>query len=225
MRNCQKISAIGLNWIILELRIIQPMKPNPRNVLLIGYDEHLCLSVLFCLRKARDYNFYVLTTKEKSSAGYSWHVKGLEYVSSYEAIEQGAMKCIQQWDIDLLMPFGEKEGLAIAKAKDRLSKVCRIMPSLEQARMRLIPPQAIITKQAMDCLGRFISQKVLLIQKNSHLLMRPIWTFPHGQLLAESAIPTGSPIYHLIGIQLRFTNVPNTPSIPSLPQFYWGLLF
>lgn len=84
------------------------------------------------------------------------------------------MKCIQQWDIDLLMPFGEKEGLAIAKAKDRLSKVCRIMPSLEQARMRLIPPQAIITKQAMDCLGRFISQKVLLIQKNSHLLMRPI---------------------------------------------------
>lgn len=110
------------------------MKPNPRNVLLIGYDEHLCLSVLYCLRKERDYNFYVLTTKEKSSAGYSRHVKGLEYVSSYEAIEQGAMKCIQQWDIDLLMPFGEKEGLAIAKAKDRLSKICRIMPltDLEQ---------------------------------------------------------------------------------------------
>lgn len=107
------------------------MKPKHRNVLLIGYDEHLCLSVLYCLRKEKNYNFYVLTTKEKSSAGYSRHVKGLEYVSSYDQIEKGAVKCIQQWDIDLLMPFGEKEGLAVAEAKDRLAKVCRIMPLTE----------------------------------------------------------------------------------------------
>lgn len=107
------------------------MKPNQRNVLLIGYDEHLCMSVLYCLRKVKGYNFYVLTTKARSSAKYSRHVKGVLEVQGYDAIEQGAIDCIKNWDIDLLMPFGEKEGLAVATAYDRLSKICRIMPLTE----------------------------------------------------------------------------------------------
>lgn len=39
-----------------------------KSILLIGYDEHLCLSIVYCLRKA-NYTIHLLTHNKKRFVG------------------------------------------------------------------------------------------------------------------------------------------------------------
>jgi len=104
------------------------MKTKPRNVLLVGYDEHLILSFLYCVRKQKGFNYFLLTHKAKSSAGHSRYIKGLKYYKDYWDLKTIIPECILEWDIDALMPIGEKESLEVAKNQATLKLLCRVMP-------------------------------------------------------------------------------------------------
>jgi len=99
-----------------------------RNILLIAYDEHLVLSLLYCLRKERNLNFYLLTHKPKSSAGWSRYIKGVHYYKEYADLEAVIPECLRKWDIDVLMPIGEKESLEVSRHRATFESLCQVMP-------------------------------------------------------------------------------------------------
>lgn len=104
------------------------MKTKQRNVLLIAYDEHLVLSFLYCVRKQKGFNYFLLTHKPKSSAGHSRYIKGLRYYKEYSELETVIPECLREWDIDALMPIGEKESLEVSKHRATFELLCKVMP-------------------------------------------------------------------------------------------------
>lgn len=104
------------------------MKTNQRNVLLIAYDEHLVLSFLYCVRNIKGFKFYLLTHKPKSSARWSRYIKGVHYYKEYADLETVIPECLRKWDIELLMPVGEKESLEVTRHRSTFEQLCKVMP-------------------------------------------------------------------------------------------------
>jgi glutathione synthase/RimK-type ligase-like ATP-grasp enzyme len=114
------------------------MNTNQRNVLLIAYDEHLVLSFVYCMRAEKNLNFYLLTHKPKSSAGWSRRIKGIHYYKEYADLETVIPECLRNWEIDVLMPIGELESLEVAKHRATFEKLSKVMPITEPEQFKII---------------------------------------------------------------------------------------
>ena len=113
------------------------MNSSQRNVLLIANDEHLVLSFLYCLRKEPGYRYYLLTHKAKSSAGWSRYLKDVHFYKEYSELESVIPECLRKWDIDVLMPIGEKESLEVSRNRETLEKLCKVMPLTDPAHFEI----------------------------------------------------------------------------------------
>lgn len=114
------------------------MHTNRRNVLLIAYDEHLVLSFVYCMRAEKNLNFYLLTHKPKSSAGWSRRIKGVHYYKEYSELETVIPECLRKWEVDVLMPIGELESLEVAKHRSTFETLCKVMPITAPERFQMI---------------------------------------------------------------------------------------
>ena len=126
------------------------MMTNQRNVLLIAYDEHLILSFLYCLRKQKGFNYYLLTHKPKSSAGHSRYIKGLRYYKDYSDLETVIPQCLKEWSIDLLMPIGEKESLEVSRHRDTFEKLCKVMPLTDPKHFEIATNKKALNRFLLD---------------------------------------------------------------------------
>ncbi len=126
------------------------MKTNQRNVLLIAYDEHLVLSFLYCVRKLKGFNYFLLTHKPKSSAGHSRYIKGLRYYKEYSDLEKVIPECLREWDIDALMPIGEKESLEVTKHREAFEQLCKVMPLTDPEHFEIATNKKVLNQFLLD---------------------------------------------------------------------------
>ncbi len=96
-------------------------------ILLVGYDEHLCLSILYTLRKTPA-NFHLLTHKKKSVVRFSRYMNNVYEYVDHEEIPSAIEKIGQEINIDLIMPFDELESLEVSRHKERISKIAKVVP-------------------------------------------------------------------------------------------------
>lgn len=175
---------------LFSVALEQNMNTKPRNVLLIAYDEHLILSFLYCVRKQKGFNYFLLTHKPKSSAGHSRYIKDLRYYKDYSELETVIPECLRQWEIDALMPIGEKESLEVSRHRATFEKLCRVMP--------LTDPEHFEIATNKKVLNRFLRDRDLQLMSASLELEDPQFakklnTFPFPALLkpAQGAFGSG----------------------------------
>lgn len=97
------------------------------SILLIGYDEHLCLSILYTLRNTPA-KFHLLTHKKKSVLRFSRFMNNIYEYVGHEDIPAAIQKISKEINIDLIMPFDELETLEVSRHKDMLSKIAPVVP-------------------------------------------------------------------------------------------------
>lgn len=106
------------------------MKKEKPSILLIGYDEHLCLSLLYCLRNEK-LNIHLLTHNKKSVCKYSRFLDEIFYYDSYDQLPEAIAKVAAKIKLDLIMPYDELESLYVSKYAKELEKIAPVVPLTE----------------------------------------------------------------------------------------------
>jgi len=128
------------------------------SVLLIGYDEHLCLSILYCLRKA-PINIHLLTHNQKSVCRFSRYLDKVFYYTNYDQIPEAIAHVADETKIDLVMPYDELESLYVSNNSEEISRIAPIVP--------LTDPELFEKAINKYELGKFLAEQGLSVMPKS----------------------------------------------------------
>ncbi|MEQ8469747.1 MAG: ATP-grasp domain-containing protein [Marinoscillum sp.] len=131
------------------------------SILLIGYDEHLCLSIVYCLRKA-NYDIHLLTHNKKTVCRYSRFIKKVFFYNDYKDIPEAIAEVSRTQHIDLIMPYDELESLIVSEHKDWLSEFAPVVP--------LTDPKLFQTAINKNNLDAFLASEKIEVMPKSVLL-------------------------------------------------------
>lgn len=132
--------------------------PTNKSILLIGWDEHLCLSLLYCLRKS-DYTIHLLTHNKRSICKFSRFIGKVFFYEHYDDLVPGIARVTSQINIDLIMPFDELESLYVSQHLTQIEALATVTP---------LTPYSIF-KEAIDKQGlrRYLQERGLDVMPKS----------------------------------------------------------
>lgn len=97
-----------------------------KSILLIGYDSNIGLGVVYCFHKD-NYNIYVLTNNKKNALKHSVFVKKVFYYEEEDNATPTIINIVNQYKIDLIMPYDEHEIRMVTKDKEILNQYAPCM--------------------------------------------------------------------------------------------------
>jgi|GEM_PF-1300272 len=96
-------------------------------ILLIGYDEHLSLSMAYALRK-EPVRLVLLTHRRDSVARYSRFISKVHWYSGYDETLEAVRRVAQTEQIDLILPFDEVESVTASLLREQLESIAPLVP-------------------------------------------------------------------------------------------------
>lgn len=128
-----------------------------KTILLIGYDEHLCLSIAYALRK-EPFRLVLLTHHRKSSVKYSRLVSKVYTYAGYEETVEGVRRVAEQERIDLIMPYDEVEILTVSSLRHELERIAPVVPLTDPEMMSIAIDKSrlfrFLTSRGVDVMPR-----------------------------------------------------------------------
>ncbi|MFZ9046188.1 MAG: ATP-grasp domain-containing protein [Cyclobacteriaceae bacterium] len=101
-----------------------------KSIVLIGYDEHILLSVAYSL-KDQNRNLIVLTNKKHSACNFSRFVHQVVCFEEYSEILSKIRVLGSSKSIELVIPVGENESLEVINQLKEIEKIAKVAPLTE----------------------------------------------------------------------------------------------
>lgn len=128
-----------------------------KTILLIGYDEHLCLSIAYALRK-EPFRLLLLTHHPKSSVKYSRLVAKVYSYAGYGETVEAVRRVAEQEQIDLIIPYDEVEILTVSSLRNELERIAPVVPLTDPEMIRIAIDKSslyrFLTSRGLDVMPR-----------------------------------------------------------------------
>ena len=134
------------------------MSKTKPTVLLIGYDEHIALSIAYILKRS-PYRLVLLTHKKNNVCAFSRFIDKVYEYEGYDQMIPATKKVAESERIDLIMPYDELESLYISKHREDFESIASVTHLTEAE----IFEQAINKKE----LQRYLTRRGLDVMPDS----------------------------------------------------------